>query len=68
MTCPREGRLIGGCKFEARYDDQPMTEAELRHGIDLAGLLVMGAIKPGSRKRYVRDVCKRCGKTIERNG
>ena len=69
MTCPREGRLIGGCNFKPRYDDMPLTETELRHGADIAWLHHLGAIrKITERKHYVRDVCTRCGKTVERNG
>jgi hypothetical protein len=66
MSIFRSGHdcLLDGHRFEARYDVAP---GDLdAHGVSLAGLerLVQSAMK----RTYVRDVCVRCGKTIERSG
>jgi hypothetical protein len=66
--CPRAGRWIGGCKFEARYDEAPaelvsQVVAEISRASDGA----VQAIMLGNKKSiYVRDICTHCGKTIER--
>lgn len=58
--CPRFGKWIGGCRFEARYE-----ERSRQANFD-------GHIYPSSLRKlitievYVRDVCVRCGKTVER--
>ena len=60
--CPRFAS--GGCKFEARYDDVPPpvnTDPFLR--VQEAIFRRDGVPYP---KRYVRDVCVRCGETVER--
>lgn len=61
--CPRFGRLIGGCKFEGRYDTGPASLSFDYRGQRLAELVE--ATKP---QTYVRDVCRRCGRTVERAG
>lgn len=64
-TCPRAGRWIGGCRFEARMD-------EVLSGYDgekfqYSGTNLKDALKALLfRTSYIRDVCIRCGKTIER--
>jgi hypothetical protein len=61
MTCPREGKFIGGCKFEPRYD---LGEPDLSEFTKLtASPEALNALRT---KTYVKDVCVRCGKTIER--
>lgn len=65
--CPRAGRLFGGCKFNPRYDvGTPADNAAWGTMEGAAGgiALLMEAAKP---KTYVRDVCERCGKTVERS-
>ncbi len=51
-----------GHKYEGRYDEEPnaikLTSIE--------GCSVDGLRKLMIRKVYVRDVCTRCGRTIER--
>lgn len=70
--CPRAGRWIGGCKFEARYDDlgpDPATLARLT-GLQKATVYDEDDVKIVEtlrRRRLVRDVCTRCGRTVERD-
>jgi hypothetical protein len=67
--CRREGWWIGGCKFEARYDEQPdQSVSEVVREISRASNEAVSAIMASNTKHiYVRDVCVRCGETIERN-
>ena len=61
--CPRAGRWIGGCNFEARYDRLPPQ----RTGDILAdGFMLVSEIQARTRRVYVCDVCTRCGRTVER--
>lgn len=60
-TCPRAGKWIGGCNFEARHDCIPTVSAED------AFWLAINKINATHKRIYVRDVCTRCGKTIERS-
>lgn len=59
--CPRAGRWIGGCKFEARYDP----------GIDTRGIKATGmaaeTIAAAKRTVYIHDICIRCGKVVKRD-
>lgn len=59
--CPRLGKW-NGCCFKARYDlsaaDLSQFESIKCIGKDFAEVL--------RKKTYVRDVCIRCGRTIER--
>lgn len=61
---PPRGCSEGVHRFEARYDEVP-TGYE-------PGLFCWGFVDETRslmlRKVYVRDVCVRCGKTIERGG
>lgn len=61
--CPRIGRWIGGCKFEARYDRIP---PEARTDL-LAPYQPLMEIEARTKRIYVCDVCARCGKTVKRN-
>jgi hypothetical protein len=59
-ACPREGRRIGGCRFEARYDfGQPMLG-------NYTGERSLEMMEVSKARTYVRDVCVRCGKAVER--
>jgi hypothetical protein len=58
--CPRAGKWFG-CNFEPRYDLSPADCSQfgrIRGSVD--------ALEPLRAKTYVRDVCTRCGRTIER--
>ncbi|MFL9904630.1 hypothetical protein PQR71_41970 [Paraburkholderia fungorum] len=68
--CPRAGRWFGGCNFESRYDENPVElVSEVVSVINRASDEAVHAIMRGNIKQvYIRDVCTRCGKTIERNG
>lgn len=66
--CKRAGRWIGGCEFKARYDVRPSelvssVVAEISRASDDA---VRSILNGNIERIYVRDVCTRCGKTIER--
>jgi hypothetical protein len=60
QTCPRAGRLIGGCKFSPRYDSHAYSAEQIKALAYAGGWRIPGTVT------YVRDVCERCGKTIER--
>lgn len=64
-ACPRAGKWIRGCRFEARFDigpgvvsDRAVAEA---WPSDLPNL--HRAAKPST---YVRDICVTCGRSVER--
>lgn len=63
-TCPRAGKWFGGCKFSPRYDksEPPNWAGNYRGAV---GPLVE-IIEAAKAATYVRDVCVRCGKSIER--
>lgn len=63
--CPRFGKMVRSCKFEPRYDEGVPTAAQPTsyHGPAGGVARMLEASKP---RTYVRDVCVRCGKTIER--
>lgn len=63
-TCRGAGSWFG-CKFEARYDTVPPDDVGHFKGTH-AGLIA--TIQALSKRVYVRDICVRCGKTIERTG
>lgn len=58
--CPRTGQWIGGCKFEGRYD-QVIPKGFIRHMTEFEG-----SVKSLTVPVYVRDICVRCGRTVER--
>lgn len=60
--CPMFGRWRG-CQFEPRYDDRKLPRVEHQ-----ARGLARGRQRLASERIYVRDVCVRCGRTIEREG
>ena len=51
----------GGHRYQARYDELPNPCRMDLSGIDCADARELVIVR-----RYVRDVCVRCGKTIER--
>jgi hypothetical protein len=59
--CSRQGRWIGGCKFEARYDLGP---ADLSRFESLSGGRVVSFMETLRSKTYRGDVCVRCGKIV----
>jgi hypothetical protein len=61
--CPRLGKWIRGCQFEARYDTGGPGRFQFEEGSSAAAAEVIEAMKP---KVYVRDVCVTCGRTVEK--
>mgnify|MGYP001618447839 FL=1 len=61
--CPRLGRLIGGCKFEARYDK---SEPKINGNFTYHGMQGSARLEQLRQLTYVRDVCIRCGRTVNR--
>lgn len=61
-TCPRLGKLIGGCRFKPRYD---LGVPDLSQFTSLkgAGEGFFEAMKP---KTYIHDICETCGTTVKR--
>lgn len=54
------------CRFEARYDNGPV---ELEDSSDLIWVRRserVDALEKYRTQTYVRDICTKCGKTIER--
>lgn len=66
MDCPRFGKLFRGCRFEPRYDEPSIASLFSGFGsVKIDGNLAsIEDTAPG--KKYVRDVCIRCGKAVER--
>lgn len=62
IDCLRAGKWFGGCRFEARFDLPEFKPGNAQGTV--YGVLQM--IEHSRAKIYVRDVCVRCGKTIER--
>ncbi len=65
VACKRQGRLIGGCHFEPRYDTGP---SNVIGEISGSGATCIEFAKASRAVTYVRDVCVSCGRTIERGG
>lgn len=63
MDCPRVGKLFGGCSFSPRFDE---GRVEYPPYEGAAGAIVL-ALEKAKPMTYVRDVCERCGKTVERS-
>ncbi len=62
--CKRAGRIFGGCHFAPRYDLGP---ADVSRFTSLSGAGAGSFLEKLRKQTYVRDVCVRCGKTIERH-
>jgi hypothetical protein len=56
--CKRQGKWIGGCKFEPRYD---LSRADMSSFTEIRGGF---NLEPLREKTYRGDVCVRCGKTV----
>ena len=65
VDCPHQGRWFGGCRFEARYDRVGRCE-RFDGALEGRGVVTGYFEARRPRKTYVRDVCVRCGQTIER--
>lgn len=61
--CPRKDKWIGPCNFEARYDSEPHNGAGFSKIANMTGSEAFLLL---TKRVYVRDVCTRCGRTIER--
>jgi hypothetical protein len=59
MDCERKGKWIGGCKFEPRYNEEPLNADTQLKGCATAAELRTFIV----RNVYVCDVCTTCGKT-----
>lgn len=62
-NCPRSGKWVRSCYFEPRYDLSP---AQLPDSTGRGVTAVGPVLERFRQKTYVRDVCIRCGATIER--
>jgi hypothetical protein len=64
LVCPRRGKWIGGCRFEARYDYRAPTTTSVKsqHVDD-----TIQVIEASKARDYVRDICVTCGRTVERD-
>lgn len=62
--CKRSSRLFGGCKFSPRFD----LSAATAWPKDFIGseACLESLVEKSRRSTYVRDVCERCGRTVER--
>lgn len=65
LGCSRQFSWWGCCKFQPRYDIEPMVPAGLS-GSKFTGSAATEIIELMVKRTYVRDVCIRCGLTIER--
>lgn len=68
MTCPTTIFGRPACRFEGRYDVKKAPPGKL-NGSEITNAALpafMDALR--DTKTYVRDVCVRCGRTIEREG
>lgn len=65
IDCTQKGRLIGGCRFEARFDETPPDQVKFDRATTEGAVAI---IRASIRRVYVREVCIRCGATIERQG
>lgn len=69
--CERFGKWFGGCRFEARWDETAPDPIAIRSVERLVHAAVFFAedlamMRNLRASRYVRDICIRCGKTVER--
>ncbi|WCS27279.1 hypothetical protein LOK46_10800 [Methylobacterium sp. NMS14P] len=60
--CTRRGKWIRGCHYEPRYDEAPGTPADTQGDRDFT----VSVLQAAKVRIYVRDVCRTCGRTIER--
>jgi hypothetical protein len=62
MECEKRNKWFGGCKFEPRYDLIPPDLA----GMEFEGHGFNRIVESMTKKKYVCDICAKCGKTINR--
>ena len=54
-------------RFQARYDERPGVVALIEAANKAGGIMKSwSGAEPDAERTYVRDVCARCGKTVER--
>jgi len=64
LLCPHRGKLIGGCRFEPRYDyGPPVGSVDAAGRTTRSAISIIEATKP---RTYVGDVCIRCGEFVRR--
>lgn len=66
INCLRAGKLFG-CRFRPRYEERELSPAAIA---EVRGRLMSPLpddLEAAKTETYVRDVCERCGKTIERD-
>lgn len=66
--CPRLSRIFRGCRFEPRYDELALPEgiaATVAQAVAY-GPMTAGEAQALKPSHYVRDICIRCGRTVER--
>ncbi len=61
--CPRLGHMTSGCKFEPRYDHGQSVPINVGGSVDASGMAII--MEASKSRRYVRDICVTCGKTVE---
>lgn len=65
--CPRFGKWISGCRFEARFDWVPLPGEISTKGLHVSGSRGARMIQAlNSHQVYVHDICTRCGKIAQR--
>jgi hypothetical protein len=68
VDCPRFGKWFG-CRFEPRYDEPPLLSHIFGDGM-FSSIKIDGKMQTIEdlipMKKYIRDVCVRCGKVVER--
>jgi hypothetical protein len=61
--CPNAGTWSGRHDFQPRYDRVPPADIPQIKG---SGSVALEALELLCKRTYVRDICTRCGKAIER--
>lgn len=64
MSCERQGKWIGGCKFKPRFDVVGPVQIDIWAFLSIPGHATPRATP--ARQTYICDVCERCGKTLVR--
>lgn len=70
VDCPHLGKWRG-CAFQPRYDEESPQPEVIRELPSLGDSAVLDdtnieALEMLRARIYVRDICTRCGKTVER--
>lgn len=56
--CPRRDRMLSPCRIRPRF--------ELKMPDHFTADIFRGRLDDLKNKTYIRDVCERCGRTVER--